>query len=129
MTSEQAKTVSRLSKIYPRTGRAFRIVTALDSFYWLRNEEDAETAFGRLCSWMRRCRLPEMKKTALSLMEHKSKILAYFTERITNAISEGINSLIQAAKRKAKGYRTYKGFEAMIYLIAGKLELAVPSPF
>lgn len=129
MNREQASQVLRLSRIYPQTGRAFRIVTALDSFYALGNEEEAGTAFDRLYSWMRRCHLPEMKKTALALMEHKPKILAYFTQRITNAISEGINSLIQAAKRKAKGYRTYRGFEAMIYLIAGKLELAVPSPF
>ena len=129
MTQEQASQVLKLSKSYPQTGRAFRIVTALDSFYALWNEDEAGTAFDKLYSWMRRCHLPEMKKVATSIKEHKPKILAYFTQRITNAISEGINSLIQTAKRKAKGYRTYRGFEAMIYLIAGKLELAVPSPF
>ena len=46
-----------------------------------------------------------------------------------NAISEGINSMVQAAKRKARGYRTFKGFASMIYLVAGKLKLAVPAPF
>jgi transposase len=37
--------------------------------------------------------------------------------------------MIQAAKRKARGYNTFEGFAAMIYLVAGKLELAVPAPF
>ena len=47
---------------------------------------------------------------------------------MTNAICEGINSIIQATKRKARGFNTYKGFAAMIYLVAGKLRLAVPNP-
>ncbi len=37
--------------------------------------------------------------------------------------------MIQAAKRKARGFNTFQGYEAMIYLVAGKLELAVKSPF
>jgi hypothetical protein len=37
--------------------------------------------------------------------------------------------MIQAAKRKARGYHTFSGFSSMIYLVAGKLVLAVPMPF
>ena len=40
-----------------------------------------------------------------------------------------LNSMIQAAKRKARGYNTFEGFVAMIYLVACKLELSVPDPF
>ena len=47
---------------------------------------------------------------------------------MTNAICEGINSMIQAAKRKARGYHTFEGFSSMIYLIAAKLKLACPNP-
>ena len=47
----------------------------------------------------------------------------------TNAICEGINAMVQAAKRKARGYHTFEGYSAMIYLVAGKLDLATPSPF
>jgi transposase len=41
---------------------------------------------------------------------------------------QGINSMIQAAKRKARGYHTFEGFSTMIYLIATKLQLAGPNP-
>lgn len=78
---------------------------------------------------MRRCRLQPMKDAATTLRNHKEKILAYFYHRITNAVCEGINSMIQAAKRKARGFNTYEGFASMIYLVAGKLQLAVPNPF
>jgi hypothetical protein len=37
----------------------------------------------------------------------------------------GLNSLLQAAKRKARGYRLHKTFITMAYLIAGKLDLGV----
>ncbi len=36
---------------------------------------------------------------------------------------EGTNSLVQAAKRKARGYRNKQKVIAVIYLIAGRLPL------
>jgi len=44
-----------------------------------------------------------------------------------NDILEGINSLIQAAKAKARGYRTTKNLIAMIYLVGGKFNCALPT--
>jgi hypothetical protein len=41
-----------------------------------------------------------------------------------NGILEGINSLVQAAKAKARGYRSNRNFATIIYLIAGKLDLS-----
>jgi transposase len=118
-----------MSKRYPQTGKAYRIVAGLDDFYSCITMEEAETAFDGLYSWMRRCRLKPMKDAAETLKRHRDKILAYFKSRLTNAICEGINSLIQAAKRKARGFHTLEGFAAMIFLVAGKLQLAVPFPF
>jgi len=129
LTEEQANKLAAISKRYPQTGRAYRIVTGLDGFYASRTPEEAETTFDSLYSWMRRCRLKPMKDAAATLLRHKGKILAYFNERLTNAICEGIASIIQAAKRKARGFHTFRGFSSMIYLVAGKLELDVPLPF
>jgi len=129
MSGEQAAKLAEMSKRYPQTGRAYRIVAGLDDFYACQKPEEAEEAFDGLYSWMRRCRLKPMKDAAETLMRHKDKILAYFKNRITNAICEGINSMIQAAKRKARGFHTFEGYSSMIYLVAGKLELAVPKPF
>jgi len=129
LTEQQAGSLAEISKRYPQTGRAYRIVAGLDDFYASRTTEEAEQAFDRLYSWMRRCRLTPMKDAAETLKRHRGKILAYFNERLTNAICEGIASMIQAAKRKARGFHTFHGFSSMIYLVAGKLDLAVPFPF
>jgi len=129
LSDGQAADIAALSKRYPRTGRAYRIVSGLDDFYASRNAGEAETLFHSLYSWMRRCRLQPMKNAAETLLRHKDKILNYFSNRLTNAICEGINSMVQAMKRKARGYKTFEGYAAMIYLVAGKLQLAVPKPF
>lgn len=125
---QQRLKIEQLSRDYPQTGRAFRIVQAIDTVY---SSPDYETAYERLNQlyrWMRRSRLEPMKKTALTLKKYSEEILNIFRSRLTNAISEGINSMIQAAKRKARGYHTFKGFASMIYLIAAKLRLACPNP-
>ena len=128
MTDAQKDRMASLSQSYPKTGRAFRIVQALDDFYAADCIEEAARRFAQLCSWMRRCRLEPMKEAATTLKNHKKEILNYFANRLTNAISEGINSTIQAAKRKARGYHTFEGFASMIYLVVGKLKLSVPCP-
>lgn len=129
LTTEQSLKLAEMSKRYPQTGRAYRIVAGLDDFYASRTIEEAGSAFQSLYSWMRRCRLKPMKEAAKTLMRHRDKILNFFKNRLTNAICEGINSMIQAAKRKARGFHTFEGYSSMIYLVAGKLELAVPNPF
>ena len=62
----------------------------------------AEVQFDRWCSWARRSRLEPMKQVAATLMRHRDGILAWFDSRITNGLVEGVNSLLQAAKAKAR---------------------------
>lgn len=127
-TVAQSKKIAELSKQFPKTGRAYRMVQAIDILYASRTIEDAQANFKKLYQWMRRGRLEPMKRAAETLKKYKDEILNYFRSHITNAICEGFNSMIQAAKRKARGYHTFEGYASMIYLIAGKLRLACPNP-
>jgi hypothetical protein len=49
------------------------------------------------------------------------------TARSPTGLIEGINSLVQAAKAKARGYRSIRNLKAMVYLLAGKLDLRMPA--
>ena len=129
MIDKQRTTVAELSKQYKKTGRAFRIVQSLDDFYASTSMVEAQERLDKLCSWMRRCRLKPMKDAALTLRNHSKEILNYFHTRLTNAICEGINAMIQAAKRKARGFHAFEGYAAMIYLVAGELKLDTPVLF
>ena len=77
----------------------------------------------RWVRWAIRSRLDPVKKVAPTIMRHRDGILACFDSRIANGLIEGINSLVQAAKAKARGYRTLRTLKA----IAGKLDLRLPT--
>ncbi len=62
-----------------------------------------------------------MKKAAATIEKHWPGIVRWFDSRANNGILEGLNSLIQAAKRRARGYRTVENLIAMVYLVGGKL--------
>jgi transposase len=70
-----------------------------------------------------------MKQVANTLKKYKQQILSYFYYRLANAIAEGINSMIQSAKLRARGFRTIKGYVAPIFLAVGKLNLSYPALF
>ncbi len=68
-----------------------------------------------------------MKKVAKTVKEHWNGILNWFDSKLANGFLEGINSLIQAAKARARGYRSTRNLINMAYLIAGKLDFRLPT--
>lgn len=63
-----------------------------------------------------------MKEAAKTIKAHWSGVLRWHTSKVSNGILEGLNSLIQAAKAKARGYRTFKNLRTIIYMLTGKLD-------
>lgn len=81
------------------------------------------------CSWAVRSRLAPFKKLAATIRNHWQGILAYFPHRITSAAIESINGIIQTARRRARGFRTFENLKAISYWMAGHLDLQIPSAF
>ncbi len=67
-----------------------------------------------------------MVEMAGTVKRHWQGILNYIRSRSTNAVLKGVNSLVQAAKSRARGYRNVHRFISMVYLLAGKLEFRIP---
>jgi Transposase len=51
------------------------------------------------------------------------RIREWFESKIANGLIEGLNSVVQAAKAKARGYRSTRNLKAIIYLLVGKLDM------
>lgn len=66
-----------------------------------------------------------MAAVARSLQQYANGILRWFQTKMTNGLLEGLNSLVQVAKRKTRGYRSTRNFIAMIYATANKLKMKV----
>ena len=64
-----------------------------------------------------------MIKVAKMLQRHFESIITYLRHPITNAVSEGLNSKIQAIKANARGFRSYLNYRTRILFFCGKLDL------
>jgi len=105
-----------------KTARAFHLRLSFQDFY-AQPARAAKQFLRRWCSWASRSRVPEMIRVSQTLRRHEEGVLRWFVSRITNGLLEGINSLIQSAKARARGFRTTENLKAIIYLIVGKLDL------
>lgn len=65
-----------------------------------------------------------MIKAAKTIKRHWQGILRWYESKVNNGILEGLNSLVQAAKAKARGYKTFKNLSLIIYLLTGKLDFS-----
>ena len=91
---------------------------------------DAKTArrfLARWNTWVQVCDLAPMKRLAKTIMAKSEGILRSIATGLSNGALEAINGNVQAAKRKAKGYRTKHNLKLMVYLIAGGLLDALPT--
>lgn len=124
MTDKQLEFVSSLllRKTKMKTARAFHLKLAFDDLYAAPSPRAARDYLTRWCNWAVRSRVPAMIDAAKTIRRHFEGVLRWFTSRITNGILEGINSLIQAAKAKARGYRSTRNLITMAYLLAGRLQ-------
>ena len=127
LTAKQADVLAALSTTNLKTARAWRMRLAFQDIYAQPARAWGELFLDKWIGWAKRSRLEPMKAVARTMEKHRDGILAWFDSRISNGLIEGINSLVQAAKAKARGYRNRETLKAMTYLIAGKLDLKLPT--
>ena len=124
LTDSQKEKKESLMKLHMKTGRALMMREELQDIYETSGtRETAESRLKSLCSWIMHSRIGEMKPFARLIKNHFAEILNYFDCHYTNAILEGMNSIIQNIKRRARGFRNTEFFKTMIYLVCGKLPL------
>jgi transposase len=110
-----------------KTARAYQIRLAFQELYDQPSASAGEAFLKRWYFWATHSRLPPVIEAARTIKKHWAGILRWFDSRIANGLMEGFNSLVQAAKAKARGYRSNRNLIAMVYLITGKLDLQLPA--
>jgi transposase len=112
------------------TGLAFAMRLELQRAYASANARVARSRLVKWCQWVRTEAealagglLEPMRKAAAMVERHLEGILGHWQAGLTTAFLEGLNSLFSATKRKARGYRSSEYQIAMLYFVAGKLEI------
>jgi len=132
MTSEQFAAFARLHRRNLDTVDAYHMRLNLQDLW---KQPSAKVARAYLLTWSRWVRRKAKRRPGLAPMLRVAKtiraklqgILHYFRRRLTSGVIEGLNSIVQAARARARGYRNPETYKTIIYLIAGKLHFNLPA--
>lgn len=103
------------------TARAYELALRFETFYELDDPNAAEEYLRRWIEEVDASGIEPLRRFARMLEDYWLGVTRWHHSRVSNGLLEGLNSLIQAAKRRARGYRTNRNYIAMIHLVAGKL--------
>jgi hypothetical protein len=103
--------------------RALDYLETLDRLPWHPQQGWARRFFKDWFGWVSRSRLQPLITVASMLKRHLDNLLTYLEHRITNAVTEGLNSKIQSLKSAARGFRNFANYRIRILFFFGKLDL------
>lgn len=121
LSDKKFEELLELITLYPKLGEGYRLKELLREFWNFNDTKMAEKFLNDWCKQAEKSGIFPFQKAARTIRAHWSGIINYPKSKITNGILEGINSKIQLAKRRARGYRNKDNFINMILFTCGKL--------
>lgn len=112
-----------------KTMRAYQLKEAFRQIYAAKDARTFERLLKSWYFWATHSKLPHMVKAAKTIKRHWDGIISWANRNISNGILEGFNSIFQAAKSKARGYKLNSTIKAIIYLLTGKLDFSKINPY
>ena len=129
LSDKQEKALAELIQLYPTLGEAYRLKVLFNDLWDMPNKPAANAFLQQWCDEVNNAKIPAFMAFAKTVKAHWSGIVHFVESRITNGILEGINSKVQLAKRRARGFRNPKNFINMIYFLCGKMKFDYPLYF
>lgn len=114
----------RMSKTKLKSIKALRIRESFQEIYKSNNVEEFEQLLKKWYFWASHSRLEPMKIAAKSIKNHWDGIVNWKISMINNGILEGLNSIVQASKSKARGFSTIKNYKIIAYLVTADLDFS-----
>jgi transposase len=111
---------------YPKLGEAYRLKTLFNELWSMTDVNAARAFVTDWCREVERAKIMPFMTFANTVRAHLTGIVRFVQTKITNGVLEGINSKIQLAKRRARGFRNVANFKNMIYFLCGKLNFDYP---
>ena len=126
-TEKQQQALEELRTSGFATATAYRVKELLR---WIRHATSEQSAKWRITHFINYAQtlveddplLKPVLKALNTVKKHAASIASRWASNHTNARLEGLNSLFQAAKARARGYRNERTFITMIYLIGAPID-------
>ncbi len=113
-----------MPKLNLKSMRAMHIRENFQAIYLADTVDEFKNLLQKWYLWATKSRLQPIIAAAKTIKNHWDGIIRWKISQINNGILEGLNSVLQAAKRRARGYKA-KHFTNIAYLITGKLDFSV----
>lgn len=126
LSDKKQSELSELITLYPTLGEAYRLKVLFNDLWSMPDKMSATAFIEQWFDEVEKSKIVAFMKFAKTVKSHLSGIINFVETGITNAILESINSKIQMAKRRARGYRNTDNFINMIYFLCGKLKFDYP---
>ena len=118
---KKTQVLKRLEELNEPVYKAMLLKEQFATIYDFREKKAAQPALRAWISDALRSGLDPFKELALKLFRKRHYVLNFFVQRITSAISEGINNKIKRLKRMAYGYRDVAYFLLKVHQHRGLL--------
>lgn len=118
---KKTQVLKRLEQLNAPVYKAMLLKEQFATIYEFRQKKDAQPALRAWIGDALRSGLAPFKELAMKLFRKRHYVLNFFVQRITSAISEGINNKIKRLKRMAYGYRDVAYFLLKIHQHCGLL--------
>jgi transposase len=126
LSNNKQKALSELITLYPTLGEAYRLKELFNDLWEMDDEEEATCFLVDWCKEVEKTNIFPFKQFVKTVKAHWTGIVNFCETEINNGVLEGINSKVQLAKRRARGYRRTENFINMIYFLCGKLKFDYP---
>lgn len=113
LNEKQKEKLAEVKKLCPTLGKMHELKENFRDIF--EKTQDGITGLLKISDWLKEAATyyPESKKTIVRWI---GEIIAYFDERITNGVVEGINNKIKLIKRAAYGFRNFDNFRTRVLL-------------
>ena len=123
LSEEQQARFEQVKQSVLKTAKAWAIKENLRVFWTYHNTYGARQFVKRLVR-LDSSQLTPITKNTKMIHTHLKNLLTYCGPRITNTVSEGLNSRVQSIKSEARGFRQFANYQTRILFCCGKLDLA-----
>ena len=113
LNEKQQEKLKEVKIVCPTLGKMHELKEKFRELF--EEKQNSLTGLLKISDWLKEAEeyYPESKKTIVRWL---GEIIAYFDERITNGVVEGINNKLKLIKRSAYGFRNFSNFRDRVLL-------------
>jgi transposase len=127
LSANKQTELETLLMTYPTIGKAYNFRESFVDIFNNVYGDETEDRLNEWCEKVNESSIQPLVKFVNLIKKHMFGIKTMFKfKSVNNGILEGLNSLIQLAKKRARGYGNVENLKNMVYFVTGKLELSYP---